>query len=76
MPVNAFAAMNKGEELKEFNYEQQALSPLDVEVKITHCGICHSDVHLIDDDWGSSVFPLVPGHEVVEIVSHYSKRCK
>ena len=70
MPVNAYAAMNKGEELKEFKYEPQTLNPFDVEVKITHCGICHSDVHLIDDDWGFSAFPLVPGHEIVGIVSN------
>jgi len=70
MSVKAFAAMNKGEELQNFNYEAKTLEPLEVEVKITHCGICHSDVHLIDDDWGFSVFPLVPGHEVVGIVSN------
>ena len=70
MTVNAYAAMNKGEELKEFKYEPKALNSLDVEVKITHCGICHSDVNLIDDDWGFSAFPLVPGHEIVGIVSN------
>jgi len=69
MPVNAYAAMNKGEKLTEFKYDPKAVESQEVEVKITHCGICHSDVHLIDDDWGFSAFPLVPGHEVVGIVS-------
>lgn len=41
-----------------------------MEVKISHCGICHSDLHLIDDDWGTSRYPLVPGHEIVgEVVA-------
>ena len=70
MPVNAYAAMNKGEDLQNFNYEPKTLDPLEVEVRITHCGICHSDVHLIDNDWGFSAFPLVPGHEIVGIVSN------
>jgi len=46
MPVNAYAAMNKGEDLQNFNYEPKTLDPHEVEVKITHCGICYSDVHL------------------------------
>lgn len=41
------------------------LNPNEVLVKVTHCGICHSDVHLIDNDWGVSEYPLVPGHEII-----------
>ena len=41
----------------------------DVDVKVSHCGICHSDVHLIDNDWGISHYPLVPGHEIVGTVA-------
>jgi alcohol/geraniol dehydrogenase (NADP+) len=40
-----------------------------VEIKITHCGICHSDIHLIDNDWGFSSYPLVPGHEIIGSIS-------
>ncbi len=40
----------------------------DVVIRVTHCGICHSDIHMIDNDWGMSNYPLVPGHEVVGIV--------
>ncbi len=43
--------------------------PNEVEVKITHCGVCHSDLHLIDHDWGISQFPFIPGHEIVGTVS-------
>ncbi|MGZ4902912.1 MAG: NAD(P)-dependent alcohol dehydrogenase [Halobacteriota archaeon] len=69
MPINAFAAPHERAALQRFEYEPSALSPHDVEVAISHCGLCHSDVHLIDNDWGSSHYPLVPGHEIVGTVT-------
>lgn len=65
MPINAYAAHAKGEALQPFTYEPEDLDAFGAEVAISHCGICHSDLHLIDDDWAESVFPLVPGHEVI-----------
>jgi uncharacterized zinc-type alcohol dehydrogenase-like protein len=64
----AFAAATKKEALQAFSYEPAPLGPHDVEIQITHCGICHSDIHLIDDDWSRSRYPLVPGHEIVGAV--------
>ena len=58
-----------GAELLPFKYETIELSPQDVEIKITHCGVCRSDLHLIDNDWGMSKYPLIPGHEIVGTVS-------
>jgi uncharacterized zinc-type alcohol dehydrogenase-like protein len=49
--------------------ERRALRPDDVAIKITHCGICHSDLHMARNDWGMSVYPMVPGHEIVGIVT-------
>jgi alcohol/geraniol dehydrogenase (NADP+) len=57
--------MGERQSLQPFSYEPAALGPFDVEIGITHCGICHSDLHLIDNDWGISAYPLVPGHEIV-----------
>jgi len=69
-PISSFAALSAKQPLVPYSYEPEALRPTDVEVKISHCGICHSDLHLIDDDWGSSKYPLVPGHEIVgEVVA-------
>lgn len=65
MKIDAYAAMAAGKQLEKFQYEPDALKPWDVEVAITHCGICHSDIHLIDNDWQMSGYPLVPGHEIV-----------
>jgi uncharacterized zinc-type alcohol dehydrogenase-like protein len=58
-----------GAQLVAYKYEPGELKANEVEVKISHCGICHSDIHLIDNDWGFSKFPFVPGHEIVGTVS-------
>ena len=52
-----------------FHYDPGALGPQEVEIEITHCGICHSDLHLISNDWGISQYPFVPGHEIVGTVA-------
>jgi len=65
MTFSAFAALATKQALVPFVYEPAPLAAADVEVEISHCGICHSDLHLIDDDWSSSSYPLVPGHEIV-----------
>lgn len=68
MKISAYAANKAGARLRPVTYEPEPLGPDDVEVAITHCGICHSDVHLVDGDWGN-VFPCVPGHEIVGTVT-------
>ena len=52
-----------------YKYDPGALKADEVEVKISHCGVCHSDVHLIDNDWGISRYPFIPGHEIVGAVT-------
>ncbi|MEK7755069.1 MAG: NAD(P)-dependent alcohol dehydrogenase [Acidobacteriota bacterium] len=69
MPVSAYAALAQGQPLSPFTYDPGELQPQEVEIAITHCGICHTDVHLIDNDFGISAFPLVPGHEIVGLVT-------
>lgn len=69
MTINAYAALAAKNPLERFQYDPEELGPDDVEVTITHCGICHSDVHLIDDDWEMSTYPLVPGHEIVGTIN-------
>ncbi len=66
--VQAYHCSNKGEILSPYTYEKPALGPYDIFVKISHCGLCHSDIHLIDDDWKITKFPLVPGHEIIGTV--------
>ena len=69
MSFSAFAALAAKQPLVPHEYEPRPLQPQDVELEITHCGLCHSDLHLIDNDWSTSVYPLVPGHEIVGTVA-------
>jgi uncharacterized zinc-type alcohol dehydrogenase-like protein len=69
MSFHAHAAHSKKSALKPFVYEPLPLGTHDVEIRISHCGICHSDVHLVDGDWGMGSYPMVPGHEIVGTVT-------
>lgn len=67
--IHGLAAHAAGAQLLAYKYAVEDLMPNDVEIKISHCGVCHSDVHLIDNDWGISKYPFIPGHEVVGVVT-------
>jgi uncharacterized zinc-type alcohol dehydrogenase-like protein len=69
MSILGYAAKGPRGKLERFDYEPLPLGPYDVEISITHCGICRSDLHLIDDDWSVSEYPLIPGHEIIGEVS-------
>lgn len=62
---HAWAAHTTGGPLQPFDYDPGPLDAEDVEIAVEHCGICHSDLAMIDSEWGASTYPLVPGHEVV-----------
>jgi uncharacterized zinc-type alcohol dehydrogenase-like protein len=67
--IKAFGAFEAGGELKPFEYDPGPLGRHEVEIKVEHCGICHSDLNMLDDDWGMTRYPLVPGHEVAGTIS-------
>ncbi len=67
--IQGLAAHAAGAELLPFRYTPGDLKPLDVEVRISHCGVCHSDLHLISNDWGISQYPFIPGHEIVGTIT-------
>ena len=64
-PIQAFAATAPKASLQAFEYTPGALGDEDVEIAVESCGICHSDLSMLDNEWGFSDFPLVLGHEVV-----------
>jgi uncharacterized zinc-type alcohol dehydrogenase-like protein len=69
MRVNAYAALERGQQLVPWTYETQPLRPEQVLLRVLTCGLCHSDAHMIQNDWNATTYPIVPGHEVVgEIV--------
>lgn len=72
--IKAFAAFYAGEALKPFNYDPGPLGSNEVEINVEHCGICHSDLSMLNNEWGISQYPLVPGHEVVGLISQIGER--
>jgi alcohol/geraniol dehydrogenase (NADP+) len=67
--IQGFAAHAAGAELLPLKYDPGKLGAHEVEIEITHCGVCHSDLHLIANDWGVSQYPFIPGHEIVGTVA-------
>jgi uncharacterized zinc-type alcohol dehydrogenase-like protein len=64
-----YAAQNKTSPLGPFHFDRREPAPKDVVVDIDFCGICHSDIHQVRDEWGNAIYPMVPGHEIVGRVS-------
>ncbi|WP_430460306.1 NADPH-dependent aldehyde reductase Ahr [Thalassolituus sp. LLYu03] len=75
--IKAWAAFEAGGELKPFEYDPGPLGAHDVEIEVEYCGICHSDLSMINNEWAMTTYPLVPGHEVAGRISavgaHVSK---
>lgn len=69
MPVRGYAALEAGAKLEPFTFERRPVGSHDVQIRIAFCGICHSDIHQARDEWGGSIFPMVPGHEIVGTVT-------
>ena len=63
--IKSYAAKQAGADLEVWEYDAGELAPDDVEVQVDYCGICHSDLSMIDNEWGMSSYPLVAGHEVI-----------
>jgi len=74
--ILGYAAMEKGGELVPLRYLPPALKENDVRVSITHCGLCHTDINAIKDHYGITKYPIVPGHEIVGIVSEVGPSVK
>lgn len=68
-----YAAMNPTSPLVAFTFERRELKDHDVLIEIDYCGVCHSDIHQVKNEWGRSLYPMVPGHE---IVGHITKTGK
>ncbi|GEP49478.1 hypothetical protein FNO01nite_01500 [Flavobacterium noncentrifugens] len=75
--VKAYGTTSAMQPLQEMNINRRAVQPHDVEMEILYCGICHSDLHQIKNDFGGTMFPIVPGYEilgkVIAIGNHASK---
>ncbi|AEI63870.1 NAD(P)-dependent alcohol dehydrogenase [Corallococcus macrosporus] len=65
IPVRGYAAQDAKSPLAPFQFERREPGPSDVQLEILYCGVCHSDLHQARDEWGGSLFPMVPGHEII-----------
>jgi uncharacterized zinc-type alcohol dehydrogenase-like protein len=63
--VKGYGAENKSDSIKPINFERRDVGPYDVLIDIMYCGVCHSDIHMARSEWGPSIYPIVPGHEIV-----------
>src|SRR5271167_1137762 len=66
--TKGYAAPSPKSPLAPYEFERRDLGEQDVLIEIAYCGVCHSDIHQARDEWGGSMFPMVPGHEIVGIV--------
>ncbi len=74
--VKSYAAQNAKTPLAPWSFERREPGDNDVAIDIAFCGVCHSDIHQARDEWGGSMFPMVPGHEIVGHVTKVGKNVK
>ncbi len=74
--IQAWAAIAKGQPLVPYTYESGPLGADEVEVAVEHCGLCHSDLSVIDSEWGATAYPVVGGHEVIGRVVGLGERAQ
>ncbi len=74
--AHGYAARTAKSRLAPFTFSRREVGRQDVLIGIRYCGICHSDVHQARDEWGGSIFPMVPGHEIVGVVERVGASVK
>lgn len=74
--AKGYAAQDAKSELAPWNFERREVGPHDVQFDILYCGVCHSDLHQVRDEWKFSIYPMVPGHELVGRVTKVGSEVK
>ncbi len=67
--INSYAALKEKDTLKPFEIKRRTVGTKDVQIEIEYCGVCHTDLHFVNNDWNMTEYPVVPGHEIVGRVS-------
>jgi len=73
---HGWALTEKGKPLVPHEFDAGVLRPEQVQLKVESCGVCHSDLSMVDNEWGMTNYPLVPGHEVIGIVEAVGEQAK
>lgn len=76
MKIQAYAAKRAHDKLEYFEYDLGNIKPDEIEIDIEYCGICHSDLSMLNNDWGLTEYPIVPGHEIIGKVSEIGSMVK
>ena len=71
-----YAAQSATSPLTPFSFERRTPGPLDVQIDILYCGVCHSDLHTVRNEWTNSVYPVVPGHEIIGRVTKVGSKVR
>ncbi|KAA8732446.1 NAD(P)-dependent alcohol dehydrogenase [Acinetobacter qingfengensis] len=74
--IRAYAAMQAGQQLTEYQFNAGELLSHEVEIQVKYCGLCHSDLSIIEDDWHVSQYPVIPGHEVIGQILRLGSQAK
>ncbi|TAL65027.1 MAG: NAD(P)-dependent alcohol dehydrogenase [Legionella sp.] len=74
MQVKGYAAPSVKAPLEPFSFHRREVGEHDVLIEIKYCGVCHSDIHQARDEWGGALFPMVPGHEIVGLVTQVGNK--
>ncbi|MBS1682447.1 MAG: NAD(P)-dependent alcohol dehydrogenase [Bacteroidetes bacterium] len=74
--IKAFGTDAAEAPLKHLNIQRRSVTPHDIQIEILYCGICHSDLHAVRDEWGGTKYPIVPGHEIVGRVTAVGNQVK
>ena len=72
--TRGYAALEAKATLVPYEFERRDLGPFDVGFTIEYAGICHSDIHQVREEWGTALFPMVPGHEIAGRVTHIGSK--
>jgi uncharacterized zinc-type alcohol dehydrogenase-like protein len=74
--TKGYAAQSAKSVLAPYNFQRREVGPHDILIDIQYCGVCHSDLHQVRDEWGGSIYPMVPGHEIVGKISRVGEQVK
>lgn len=74
--IQAYAALSAGARLEPYQFDAGELQAHQVEIQVEYCGLCHSDLSIIQNDWGSSVYPVIAGHEVIGTITQLGSEAK
>lgn len=76
MDIHGWAAYDAKQKLEPISYSFGPLGPEEVEIAVEYCGLCHSDLSIVNNDWGISQYPVIPGHETVGRIVAFGQYAK